>query len=123
MPAHVTPQQLKALLDSAQAYALIDVRERGEFNQRQIFGATSLPRRDLEFHTARLVPVKGTPVVVCDEGGLYAWAGVGLPLEQGMGGYVGQPDDIVALTYGDRARTEYYLAWEEALGRTYEEAG
>ncbi|MBI4198844.1 MAG: sulfurtransferase [Chloroflexi bacterium] len=69
MSSAITPQQIKALLDSTQAYALIDVRERGEFNQRQIFGATNLPRRDLEFHMARLVPVKGTPIVVCDEGG------------------------------------------------------
>ena len=68
MPDAITPASLKALLASQQTYAFIDVRERGEFNQRQILGATNVPRRDLEYQMTRLVPVKGTPIVLCDEG-------------------------------------------------------
>ncbi len=69
MSGMTTPAGLKALLASEETYAFIDVRERGEFNQRQILGATNVPRRDLEYQMSRLVPVKATPVILCDEGG------------------------------------------------------
>ncbi|MEE8442964.1 MAG: rhodanese-like domain-containing protein, partial [Dehalococcoidia bacterium] len=65
----IPPEALKSIMDRRETYALIDVRERGEFNQAQIFTATALPRRDLEFQMPRLVPVKHTPVIVCDDDG------------------------------------------------------
>jgi rhodanese-related sulfurtransferase len=107
MARSVTVQELKSLVDGQDSYALVDVRERGEFNRTQIFGATSLPRRELEFHLPRLVPVSGTFVVLCDddghraalaagtveqmgytnvatlEGGLDAWSAAGHELVEG----------------------------------------
>ena len=56
-------------MDSGRLYALFDVRERGEFNERQIAGATSLPRSQIEFRIAALVPDRQIPLIVYDEGG------------------------------------------------------
>ena len=49
-------------------HAVFDVRERGEFNAGQIANATSLPRSQIEFRIAELVPDRRIPIVVYDEG-------------------------------------------------------
>ncbi|HEX9270799.1 MAG TPA: rhodanese-like domain-containing protein, partial [Candidatus Binatia bacterium] len=54
---------------SESLHAVFDVRERGEFNMGQISNATSLPRRQIEFRIAELVPNRRIPIVVYDEGG------------------------------------------------------
>ena len=41
-------------------------------------------------------------------------------MEDGLTGVDGEPNDVVMLSIGDRERMEYYLTWEEALGRKYE---
>ena len=69
MALSISSQALKALMDRGEPYALFDVREHGEYNAGQIPWATSLPRRQIEFRMADLVPVRSTPVVVYDEGG------------------------------------------------------
>lgn len=103
----ITPQQLRDLMQGPVPHAVIDVRERGEFNKRQIFGSTSLPRKDLEFEMSRLVPVKHLRTVLCDDddgraelaaatlgrmgyldvavltGGLPAWSRAGYELVEG----------------------------------------
>src|SRR5712692_10288826 len=60
---------LKSLLDTQATCALIDVREPGEYNSAHIPGATLVPRRQLELRLLRLVPYRGTPVIVCDDDG------------------------------------------------------
>jgi rhodanese-related sulfurtransferase len=50
-------------------YAVLDVRERGEFNDGQIPNGTSLPRSQIEFRIASLVPNRKIPIVLYDEGG------------------------------------------------------
>lgn len=65
----ISPQALHHLLESDEVYALIDVRERNEYEQGQIFGATLVPQRLLEQRVPVLVPVKDTKVVLYDEGG------------------------------------------------------
>jgi rhodanese-related sulfurtransferase len=50
-------------------YALLDIRERGEFNARQVANATSLPRSQIEFRIAELVPDRKISIVVYDDGG------------------------------------------------------
>jgi rhodanese-related sulfurtransferase len=55
---------LKRLIDEAESCALLDIREPGEYNSGHIPGATSLPRRDIEFRIARLVPVRSTCTVI-----------------------------------------------------------
>jgi rhodanese-related sulfurtransferase len=60
---------LAALMASRDLYAVFDVRERGEYNDGQIPGATCLPRSQIEFRIAALVPDRAVPMVVYDEGG------------------------------------------------------
>ena len=61
-------EALEALLDRGETCALLDVREQGEYSAGQIWLATSLPRREIEFRLPDLVPVRQTPVVVYDDG-------------------------------------------------------
>lgn len=65
----MTPQELDALTATQAQWALFDVREAGEADRGHIFGATFLPRRQLELRIGDLVPARATTVVVYDEGG------------------------------------------------------
>jgi rhodanese-related sulfurtransferase len=89
-------------------FAVFDVRERGEFNQCQIAGATSLPRSQIEFRIGQLVAHRSVPIILYDEGdaraplaaatllrlgyeqvavlagGLTAWQGEGRPTVSGV---------------------------------------
>jgi len=58
-----------AMMASDALYAVLDVRERGEFNACQIANATSVPRSQIEFRIAELVPNPRILLVVYDEGG------------------------------------------------------
>ena len=69
MPAEISPSDLNALLAGSSQFALIDVREPGEYNSSHIPGASLIPRRDLESQMAAAVPHAATPVVVCDDDG------------------------------------------------------
>ena len=69
MALTITPVDLKTMLDTQATMAFIDVREAGEYNSTHIPGASFVPRRQLEFRMPRLVPYKGTTVVVCDDDG------------------------------------------------------
>ncbi|HEX2225581.1 MAG TPA: rhodanese-like domain-containing protein [Candidatus Binatia bacterium] len=66
---YVTATELSGLMGSNSLYAVFDIRERGEYNARQISFATSLPRSQIEFRIADLVPNRAIPLVVYDEGG------------------------------------------------------
>jgi rhodanese-related sulfurtransferase len=108
MTEKMTASTLKSLLDAQATCALIDVREAGEYNDSHIPGASLVPRRQLEFRMARLVPCRATQLVVCDddgrrarlaaatlegmgfrrvavlEGGINRWATEGYPTEWGV---------------------------------------
>lgn len=108
MPSKVSPQNLKDIMRNEKVYALIDVRERSGYEREQIFGATQVPRRLLEFRMQELVPVKDTRVIVYDgdgrlsvpaaltlekygypnvaylDGGLDAWKKEGNPVVEGV---------------------------------------
>ena len=60
---------LRQLLAAAEEHALFDVREAGEAHRGHIFGASFLPRRQIEFRIAALVPDRGTPICLVDAGG------------------------------------------------------
>ena len=64
-----SPQALKALLDGQTPFALIDVREAGEYNSSHIPGASFVARRQLELVLPQAVPFTGTPIVFCDDDG------------------------------------------------------
>ena len=65
----MTCRELSELMASNSLYAVFDVRERGEYNARQISFATSLPRSQIEFRIAELAPNRDIALVVYDEGG------------------------------------------------------
>ena len=69
MAGSITPAELKGLFESTASFALLDVREAGEYNSTHIPGSSWLPRRRLEFQMADSVPFKGVQVVVCDDDG------------------------------------------------------
>jgi rhodanese-related sulfurtransferase len=61
--------ELGSLMNSAVPFALLDVREWGEFELGQILGARSLPRGSLERYLPFLVPKTDVTVVfVCNDG-------------------------------------------------------
>ena len=72
MNAAISCDDLARLMASAQRFAVFDVRERGEYNQCQIPDTTSLPRSQIEFRVAELVPDRKVQLIVYDEGGARA---------------------------------------------------
>jgi rhodanese-related sulfurtransferase len=72
MKAAISCDDLARLMASKQRCAIFDVRERGEYNQCQIPDTTSLPRSQIEFRIAELVPDRDVQVIVYDEGGARA---------------------------------------------------
>src|SRR5262245_10631176 len=69
MAATIAPTSLKSLLEGKEPFALIDVREAGEYNSSHIPGASFIARRQLETSAPQAVPFNGTPIVVCDDDG------------------------------------------------------
>jgi len=58
---------VKAMLGDGQELALIDVREELTFSQNHLLWARNVPLSRLELRFARLVPRKGTRIVLCDD--------------------------------------------------------
>src|SRR3954469_4582661 len=71
MPKSITVAELAAAIDDLDL-ALIDVRETGEYNTAHIPGSWSLPRRQIEYRMAEMVPWHGARIVVCDDDGARA---------------------------------------------------
>src|SRR5262250_1004875 len=69
MAATISSASLKSLLAGKEPFALIDVREAGEYNSSHIPGSSLIARRQLEYLVPQSVPFKGTPIVVCDDDG------------------------------------------------------
>jgi rhodanese-related sulfurtransferase len=69
MATSLSVAALANLMAGDAPYALLDVRERGEYNRGHIFTATSLPRGLLEFRAEQVAPSKRVPVVLCDDDG------------------------------------------------------
>ncbi len=67
--ADIGVSEMDGLFAGAGEWALFDVREAGEADQGHIFGATFLPRRQIELRMGDLVPARATTLVVYDEGG------------------------------------------------------
>ena len=69
MPEKITAEALDALLKGPSRFALIDVREPGEYNSSHIPGASLISRRQLEFQMRDSVPGRSIPIVLCDDDG------------------------------------------------------
>ena len=69
MAKSFAPEQLSELFNDTTPFALIDVREPGEYNSSHIPGSSLMPRRRLEFDLHDAVPHAGTLIVLCDDDG------------------------------------------------------
>ena len=69
MAENISPAELNDLLNGDSPFALIDVRESGEYNSSHIPGASLIPRRRIEHIIESSAPVKSVPIVVCDDDG------------------------------------------------------
>ncbi len=65
----ISDAELDALFNGDTPFALIDVRESGEYNSSHIPGAALIPRRRIEFIIEDSVPARGVHVVLCDDDG------------------------------------------------------
>lgn len=121
----IAPEALKTMLDEQKTCALLDVREPGEYNSAHIPGASAVPRRQLEFRLLRLVPYRGTPIVVYDDdgrrarlaavtlermgysqvmvldGGINGWATLGYPAEWGM--------NVPSKDFGEKMQVQHHV--------------
>jgi rhodanese-related sulfurtransferase len=61
------PHAVKAMLSDGHELALIDVREELIFSQNHLLWARSVPLSRLELRFGRLVPRRGTRIVLCDD--------------------------------------------------------
>jgi rhodanese-related sulfurtransferase len=64
----ISAKEVKAILGSPQEYALIDVREEGDFSHGHQLLAINIPLSRLELMTGNLVPCKATPIILVDGG-------------------------------------------------------
>src|SRR5215470_757481 len=130
MTSTTSARQLDDLLHGPAPFALIDVREAGEYNSSHIPGASSIPRRLLEAQMPRAVPFIGTPVVLCDDdgrrsrlaaatvermgyrqvsmldGGINRWVTEGLPTEWGT--------NVPSKDFGEKVEVVHHVAEIEA---------
>src|SRR5882672_9843108 len=130
MAGKIAPAALKGLLEGSAPFALIDVREAGEYNSSHIPGASLVARRQLEFLVPHAVPFKGTHVVVCDddgrraglaaaaiermgyrrvsllEGGINRWVTDGLSTEWGM--------NVPSKDFGEKVEVVHHVPEIEA---------
>src|SRR5215472_8115779 len=107
-PILVEADALKAMLADGQELAIVDLREELIFSQSHLLFARSVPLSRLELKFARLVPRRGTRIVLCDDadslteraadilaragytnlhaldGGVTAWAEAGFELFSGV---------------------------------------
>src|SRR5206468_10467353 len=128
--AKTSPEALASLLAGPSQFAVIDVREAGEYNASHIPGASPLPRRGLEQLMPHAVPFTGTPVVVCDDdgrraalaaatlermgygrvsvldGGINRWVTDGLPTEWGI--------NVPSKDFGEKVEVVHHVPEMEA---------
>jgi rhodanese-related sulfurtransferase len=130
MAARIVPAALKSLFEGTTPFALIDVREAGEYNSSHIPGSSLVARRHLEFQVPQSVPFKGTHVVVCDDdgrraglaaatvermgyrqvsvldGGINRWVTDGFPTEWGM--------NVPSKDFGEKVEVVHHVPEIEA---------
>ncbi len=69
MAHRISPDSLHGLLTRKDPFALIDVREAGEYNSAHIAASSNIPRRLIEFLMTRAVPYAGAKMVIYDDDG------------------------------------------------------
>lgn len=123
----ISPQSLKAALFDGEEIAVLDVRETGVFAHRHILFAASAPLWRLELLIDRLVPRRGTRIVLVDgneslshqaaaklarlgwrnvsvlEGGTEGWAAAGLEIFSGT--------NVPSKAFGEVIEHEKHTPW------------
>jgi rhodanese-related sulfurtransferase len=140
----LAPAELEAARTGDAPPLVLFVDPSDAFARGHVPGARWLPRGWLELRVGALAADVHAPVVVTDSdgrnatlaaatlldlgyrdvavlaGGMAAWRGAALPIEQGLSGVMQPPDDVVPAgpdrSYADML---HYLRWEEALGAKY----
>lgn len=79
----VSPADVAAMLDSGQPPVLIDVREKGEWDEGRIPGAVHIPRSYLEERIERVAPDRSSPVVLYCAGGVRSAFGTAVLMDMG----------------------------------------
>ena len=69
-PKRVSAKQLKTMLHDGSEFALLDVREAGQFGESHMLFATPCPYSRLELEIVTLVPRKAAAIVLTDDGAL-----------------------------------------------------
>lgn len=130
MAQELSPGNLKSLLEGDSPFALIDVRESGEYNSAHIPGSSLIPRRRLEFDIPDSLPCKDVQVVICDDdgrrarlaaatlegmgytqvyvlgGGINRWTSQGYPTEWGV--------NVPSKDFGEKMEVVYHVPELEA---------
>ncbi len=139
----LAPRDLQSALAGERPTVLFVATSR-EFAEGHVPGARWLSRSWLELEVPSLVPDPRQPIAVTDtdgrsaplaaatlrdmgyadvaflQGGMAAWRGALLPVEQGLAGVMAPPADVVPAG-PERPLHDmiHYLRWEEALGQKY----
>lgn len=67
MTRFIAPSAIKSMIRGGGEFAILDLREEDVFARNHLLFAVSLPLSRMELHLARLVPRRGTPIVLCDD--------------------------------------------------------
>ena len=130
MPNIISANDLNELLQGKSKFALIDVREAGEYNSSHIPDSSLISRKELEFRMDVSAPVKGEKIIVCDDDGRRATLaaatleGMGftnvLVLDRGVNQWTteGFPTEwgsnVISKDFGERMEVEYHVPEIEA---------
>ena len=130
MATTISAKDLTALMQAKSKFALIDVREVGEYNSSHISDSSLIPRKELEFRMEVSAPVKSEKIVICDDNGRRAglaaatlermgysnvsvldrginqWATEGFPTEWGS--------NVISKDFGERIEVEHHVPEIEA---------
>jgi molybdopterin/thiamine biosynthesis adenylyltransferase/rhodanese-related sulfurtransferase len=110
-----TIDQVREHIGNGGDYILLDVREREEFRQGHLAGATSLPRGFLELHIEQLVPDKDRPIIAYCGGGARSLLAAKQLKEMGH-------KRVISMAGGYSAWKTAGYPWEQARQFTAEQA-
>ena len=126
----ISANDLNELLQGKSKFALIDVREAGEYNSSHIPDSSLISRKELEFRMEVSAPVKAEKIIVCDDDGRRAtlaaatlehmgftnvfvldrginqWSTEGFSTEWGS--------NVISKDFGERMEVEYHVPEIEA---------
>src|SRR5271168_3709970 len=130
MPKTITAAKLRERYRADGEIAIVDAREEGSFHERHLLMASCLPLSRLELVAAALLPRRGAPIVVCDDGeglaeraaarlieggytdvsvlagGVAAWEAAGFPVYSGV--------HVPSKAFAEVVEHEYGTPWISA---------